>query len=90
MSKFYQPTTDSPRKQETKWINSTVHTHDLFCDCGNAIQHFYYLIQQQQKCLTTTTDDDSTKENIHVDIDGLTEKDLEELFDKDGEPEETG
>ena len=91
MSKFYHPTTDSARRQETKWINTTIHTHDLFCDCGSAIQHFKHLIQQQEKCLsTTTTAGADTATETHVNIDDLTEKDLEDIFAENGTQDDTG
>lgn len=101
MSTRYKPPKCSLRQQKLKWMNSLVHTHDIFCDCPHPLEHTAYMIFEQEpelkfttpeqdtikKCLTSTTGMDIVADDH--DNDGFGEGDLEDLFKEDFGEENT-
>lgn len=95
MSKQLKPTKYTARQTELNWINSTKHTHDLFCSCDDFIKHFIILANKfgnapkpeeefdNIKCLITGKDT-TTGATAGIDT-----EELEKIFGEDtGETDE--
>nr|UHS18260.1 MAG: hypothetical protein [Betatorquevirus sp.] len=100
MSSLWKKPTFTPRSNENHWVNTIFESHDLFCSCEDPWLHLLDVLNRQGnarkplkdinniKCLLTGTPG-TEKEDIPDAIDGLNPGDLEKLFEKDTEPEDT-
>ena len=89
MSKFYQPTNNSARRNELQIINLVFSAHDSLCSCTSPSEHIRHLLTREQclhfKDAATTTETTGITENQDLTIE---EGDLENLFSAENDVKE--
>nr|UHS18373.1 MAG: hypothetical protein [Betatorquevirus sp.] len=102
MSKLLKEPLYQGKNLENCWVNNWHSSHELFCGCNKALQHFLEIINRQNKapkppkeieniiCLITGEKEDKDGDAVDNLIDGELEEFFKDEFGDNEKEEETG